>query len=77
MILIWAQDGKHWTDTIHVAECAHLHLRRAPEMPLEATDPEQAKAEIAYAMGWADYPEDADGIGFDINVAPCVKNALA
>lgn len=71
MDLVWTQDGKHFDSTIHVKGCAHTRLR-SPVGSLEATTVEDAKAEIADAMGWGDYPEDANGTGFVLRVAPCV-----
>jgi hypothetical protein len=68
--LVWVPGGERRADTIHRAGCAHLNLTSDPN-PLVALTVEDARAEIADAMGWEDYPEDESGSGFAIDAAPC------
>ena len=71
--LVWVPNNSRHADTVHRAGCAHLRLS-GEAIPLAATSPEAAEAEIAGAMGWEDYPADESGMGFEIHVSPCVTS---
>lgn len=71
-VLVWTQDGPQGVDTIHRAGCSHTRMSNN-RVPLDAADVDEAKRQIAEDMGWDDYPDDGEGCGFEIRVAPCAR----
>jgi len=75
-MFVWTRNNKLGVDTVHLAGCRHNLLpdRHTGTQPvqLEAATLDEAQREIAWCMGWDNWPDEHPA-EFDIQIAPCAR----